>query len=277
VFATSLCGTDLFAWLMDRMRADPRACALAYNAAVSEFAEAGIAPLKVDDADGIVELPLWHIRTAPEKIGGVIVREGPRRRIFAADLAALDVTELAPRALLMTAMLRLAGCDLFIHGTGGGGYDRITDLWIQAWLGFTLAPVAVVTATLLLPLGSSPVSVDEIDRAAWLAHRARHDPALLGDDRAAQQKADLVAQIRARKGARTDRGLLFARLRALLEAQRTAHADRIAKFDRDAAAAGESRADAAIRAERTWAFPLYPEPELARLKQSIENAFAGAG
>ena len=46
---------------------------------------------------------------------------------------------LAPRAFLMTAIARLACCDLFIHGTGGERYERVTEAWVARWLGLPLA------------------------------------------------------------------------------------------------------------------------------------------
>ena len=45
----------------------------------------------------------------------------------------------------MTGMARLAACDLFVHGTGGGIYDTITEAWFREWLGVELAPTIAVT------------------------------------------------------------------------------------------------------------------------------------
>ena len=75
----------------------------AYNRAAAAYPEAGIRPLEVSDADA--ELPVWRV-------------EGGRRlRVMA---SAVGGGALVPRALFMTMLLRLAGCDVFVHGLGGG-------------------------------------------------------------------------------------------------------------------------------------------------------------
>ncbi len=56
-------------------------------------------------------------------------------------------TQLVPRGALITAMLRLLFSDLFIHGTGGGRYDRYTDQLIRAWWHVDPPPIAVASAS----------------------------------------------------------------------------------------------------------------------------------
>ena len=62
---------------------------------------------------------------------------------------------LRPRALLTTMYLRLIVSDLFLHGIGGGKYDQLTDAIVHEFFGIEPAPMAVASATLHLPLGSS--------------------------------------------------------------------------------------------------------------------------
>lgn len=62
---------------------------------------------------------------------------------------------LRPRALLTTMYLRLIVSDLFLHGIGGGKYDQLTDAIVREFFGIEPAPMAVASATLHLPLGSS--------------------------------------------------------------------------------------------------------------------------
>jgi hypothetical protein len=109
-----------------------------------------------------VELPFW------------ILDEGRRRPCFAqmrpggwqlwAEEASVGVipssdespslTGLAirPRALALTAFTRLFVADLFVHGVGGGRYDRVTDEVIREFFGIEPPRHAIVTATLHLPL-----------------------------------------------------------------------------------------------------------------------------
>lgn len=58
---------------------------------------------------------------------------------------------LAPRALSLTMFLRLLVCDQWIHGIGGGRYDRVTDAIIQSFFEMPAPKFAVATATLYFP------------------------------------------------------------------------------------------------------------------------------
>lgn len=282
IFASGLAGTDLFGALIEAMRRNPGRCIGAFNEAARAHPSAGIRPLVADDVQDRYELPLWRLP-----------KSGPRRRVYAEDLASIPREELAPRALMLTAVLRLGGCELFIHGTGGGGtgdddaregYDRVTDDWLAAWaradptvaelLAPGLAPVATVTATRLLPLAhGAPPTEAEVARLAWRWHRARHDPAELGDAPAANAKRALVAAIGREprhSGARRER---YARMHALLDGYRAAHAGDLAAL-REAVARGRAaRAEAGIINDRTWAFPLQPEGALLGLRDEIDGAF----
>ncbi|MFN0133771.1 MAG: hypothetical protein ACKVW3_14730 [Phycisphaerales bacterium] len=284
IFASDLHRTPIMADLLARMAADPEACVNAYNAAVAAHPSAGIRPLIANPIQDRFELPLWHL---PPGL--------PRRHVHAEDLAGIPPAHLAPKALLMTAIARLALCDIFIHGTGGGGdseaahdgYDLITDQWLTTWLGSagssppSLAPVAVVTATLHLPLTADPPPTPaDIARATWHAHHARHEPAAIGDFPSAARKFTLLASIRAASrlepsaaAARIERRRLFRELHDLLADARGAHAAELQALLDHAAALRARRADADILTDRTWPFPLYPADMLRSLQAAVEAAF----
>src|SRR5690606_24011692 len=190
VFASAVGRTDLFGDIVRRMVDDPAACARAYNEAVGARPEAQLRPLELNEQRGRIELPLW--RGAPGS---------PRQAVYASELADGQwggggaagggaEGELAPRALLLTGLMRLAGCELFIHGPGGGVYDQVTEAWLGSWLGREdLAPSVVASATWLLPLTDEPPPAPgELARAQWERHAARHNPALVGDLAAAERK-----------------------------------------------------------------------------------------
>lgn len=275
-FATDLARTEVFAALVARMREDPRACTDAYNAAVAAYpdghaAEVTMLHTGVNHPRG-PELPLWRIPAAPGS---------QRLKVHAADLDDAPLDELAPRGLLMTGLLRLAACDVFIHGTGGGGpdgYDRITDRWFARWLGETIAPTAVVTATLTLDLDRFTAGADPAAaaRARWLAHHARHHPALLGDAGAEDRKRALVREIAALPRHDPRRARLFREMHALLDAAAAAHADRLHELDRDADRAAARLRSLPVATDRTWPFPLYPEAALAALRSSVRAELAAA-
>lgn len=281
VFATEIARTELFRAFVDAMRRDPWACASAHDNAAAAHRSAGIRPL-VSDGARRIELPLWHAQPGQ-----------PRRRVLADTLASIPLHELAPRAVLLTGLMRLAGCDLFIHGTGGGGgetregYDRVTEDWLQRWarhdravadiLGPGLAPSAVVTATRLLPIADEvlPRAAD-VASARWLAHHARHDPRALDDQRAAAEKRELVEAIASAPRHGPQRADLFRRMHESLEQIRREHGPRLEALARQADAIRVRHEATAVAQDRTWPFPIYPEATLLALRDEVRARFGEA-
>ena len=246
VYASELYRLGAFSELLERMRSDPAGCTRAYNAAAARFPRARVRPLI--DQPGRLELPLWRMPDGPLR---------PRRPVFAADLPDTEPAHLAPRALLMTAIVRLEACDLFIHGTGGGVYDQVTDAWLSAWLpGRALAPTAVVTATRFLPFRERVPSPEEIERARWRAHHARHDPGELGDSAAAARKQELLVELRTARSRGQSPSVAFGKLHTLLDETRRTRAEVLGQFESGAAAALGQRRLAEVVYDRTWPFPL---------------------
>lgn len=259
--ATAIARTDLFAELVERMKQDPAACVSAYNAAGARHAGAGIAPLNA--ARG--ELPLWRIRP-----------DAARGRVNAANIAGIPVHELAPRALVMTGMLRYAGCDLFIHGLGGGKYDVIAEEWLASWLSWRLAPAVVATGTLLAKLSDSPPpSPEALARARWSLHHARHTPATLGDSWSQKRKEELLDEIRGVGARGGDSYASFAALQALLSRVRVEHQDVLTGLTREVGSLEARVKESKIALDRTWAFALHEAGSLDALAAAVARAFAG--
>lgn len=78
--------------------------------------------------------------------------------------------QLRPRALTTTLFLRRYLCDLFIHGIGGGSYDRLTDRWMRRLYGVDPPIYLTTTATVRLPGNENPTAVEEMT-AIQLAFR----------------------------------------------------------------------------------------------------------
>ncbi len=57
-----------------------------------------------------------------------------------------------PRALMTTLFLRCFAADLFVHGIGGGVYDRLTDDIIRQFLEIEPPEFVICTATMWLPM-----------------------------------------------------------------------------------------------------------------------------
>lgn len=258
--ASTLGVTERFRCTLDRFRAPD--ASEAYARAARANPRAGIRPL----APG--ELPAWVI-------------DGARRRPHRVDekIPAGSAT-LAPRALLLTFLLRSGACDLFVHGTGGAGhdglagYDRVMEAWArELFPGDSLAPTAVATATLLLPFPGGRDSPRE--RALWEAHRAPHDPTRVGDGALAREKAsalDRLASLPRKSAARRD---AYRDLHALLASYRDRRAADLATIHTRAADARRSPSDWHVRHDRTWAFPLHPRGALEALSNAVAARLEG--
>ena len=138
----------------------------------------------------------WTVQ-APAQQGGLksVIERNPAQEIC-----------LRPRALMTTLFLRCFLADGFVHGIGGGIYDRLTDQIIRDFLGIDPPSYAIATATLHLPLPKQlRRSVEELDvQVAELTDQARslrsspESFLILEDPRAkslAQEHAALLAAI----------------------------------------------------------------------------------
>ncbi len=281
-FASELHTTPAFAELVGAMRADPAHCATLYNDAAAAFPTSGVRPLAL--TAGAVELPLWERTSTPE-------HPGPWRTVTSDRLADLPDESLVLRGLPMTGLLRRWACDLFVHGTGGGtshaaaqqGYDRVTVQWFATWLGANdLAPSVVATATRRLDFSGLPGTGNlptprDIGNARALAHRAAHDPTLLGDKPLGKQKRELAARIAGLPRRDPARRALYREMHTLRAAAVQAHQPALdalrARADTLAARLGE----AALTDNRTWPFLFHSRADLADLRATIQRAFAETG
>jgi len=276
VFATSLLRTSAGRSLLEKMAEDPERCVAAYNDAVKSSGVHTIAPLSFVPEKSRYELPLWQLSGQG---GGT--KPSPRKRVFASALGDTPLDTLAPRGVFMTALLRWLGCDLFIHGTGGGatgeegGYDKVAEIWMRLWLGVDLAPSVVATATVLLPMGPAWIAAEH---DLYAAHRrvenARHTPRSLGDAQAQLEKDSLVARIAATTDG-AERHRLYRQLQAHLDRYRTAHTTEITAATASIAATAADVERHAILRERTWPWPLLPRPDLLRLQRTLAAQMEG--
>ncbi|MRS11582.1 MAG: hypothetical protein EG823_00720 [Actinobacteria bacterium] len=234
--------------------------------------------------DGI-EVPFWLLRggrrvAASVGDAGVLYAGGERiaelgstEESAAAALAEHDLA-LVPRALTLTLFERLFVADLFVHGTGGGRYDEITDGVISAYYGIDPPAYAVATLTMRLPLVSHIVTDADVTQAEERLRLFEHNPDTLLDrlddeipgrravaEELARQKADAVAAI-ALPGA--DKKVLGQFIRKINEelsdALEPARLEVEALLERLRA----ERDEHAVLADRTYAFCLFDPCEVAR-------------
>ena len=297
--------------LLDRLLHDAARCVRHYNAAVAQHPAAGMSRLSVQPDR--VEVPLWALRWMK-----------PRRRVYVdlADHQPLFITEdgeplgpgvtLAPRALLMTAILRRPDrCALFIHGTGGWAYDRITEDWWRAWhadqpptaatekrdpapahrvIGAPgprrtaadrpadagkLAPMAVVTADLQLSFDQVPVNGRERLRdAVWFRHHLPHNLDRVLDLDPGDPRVRAKRELLATMDQDRDkprRRAAFTLLHRLNEELAQRHPDALADAERSVAAARAGLANARIAGRRDWSCLLYPPASLAELWDAVTH------
>lgn len=263
ILATAIGRTRRFADALAEMAADPARCAGIYNAAAAAHPDAGVRALTLGSDESEIELPIWRLTGS-----------GAPESIHAGEVADAEPGSLVPRALLFTGLLRGLGCDLFIHGTGGGIYDRVTEGWLAEWLGWTLAPTGVATATLTLDLGIPDVDSADLKRAKWRAHNAAHNPAAIGRSKeliaADEQKRALLARIGlAERGTRAP---FYFEMHRLLTDVRRAHAEELELIKAEVSRVEAGLADRAISADRTWPWILHSDSDLRALREAVDRA-----
>ncbi len=265
-----------FRSLVHRLLGDATASVAALNAAALAHPAAGVAPLPMHPF--LVELPLWKLAEGQ-----------PRGRVYA-DLADAepwlvdeagtrldpDAAWLAPRALLMTALIRGAPgvCSRFLHGTGGAAYDRITDDWWAAWSpADPLAPLAAATVNLRLGLDAPVAERGELARAQWRAHHLPHNLDRVHDIAAGhgdlvEEKGLLLASMDDDRD-RARRAAAFQRIHRINAGLADAHHALLDAAKREVATAEAGVANRRVARRRDWPFFLYPEEALAKLRREV--------
>jgi len=281
VTATDLVETSLARAIMKKMVDDPWHCAACYNRAVAAVPEAGIGRLQV--RDDYVELPLWRIRDDRRRMHAY---DNDVERCLSGDA---NAPALLPRALFMTALIRLGMCDLFVHGTGGARYDRAMELWIREWLGVKPAPIAIATATLRLDLARDDEEPLDLETELRAARRVWHDPEKEdstlrategaetegdGTRRLSQAKSDLLATINAQPRRSAARREAFFAMHRRLAEMRDENEQIIDCAQQRADVARRQTDEAPIISRRDWPFRLYPEAAIDALAEAIHQRVA---
>ena len=168
---SALSDTAEFAMFALHLLQDTAGFRAQYNASLEEYrrihrlrSTANPFP-NLDEVDGYQEAPFWVLRGG-RRTDLFVQRSGDRLRLRTPDAPLVDLPagpagmdalrasdlRLRPKALTLTMFARVCLGDLFIHGVGGGRYDRVTDAVIAGVFGCAPPPYVVATATLLLPL-----------------------------------------------------------------------------------------------------------------------------
>lgn len=291
---TSVARTAAFRTFVVDLALNARRFSDAYNAELAEYrfvnktrSAAQPFPDLAVETDS-VELPLWLLgagRTsvvARELADGITRLEGIDGTAIvdlpadpAAAVAALAASDalIAPKALALTTFVRLFACDLFIHGVGGGRYDRVADGVCRRYYGIEPPEFVVASTTMYLPIGAHIVSEDEVAAAKARLNRLEHNPDALLDEvefdsaeehsnavELAHEKADLVSAI-ARPDA--DKKALGARIREVNTALAALLAPLRAGMEAEVARLEAQRAVSEILTDRTYPFCFWSPDEVA--------------
>ncbi|WP_432797854.1 hypothetical protein [Poriferisphaera sp. WC338] len=259
--------------MINEMMRDPAGCVQQYNRAVYEHPQAGITPLLLSRE--LVELPLWAVRmNQTRKKVYVDIADSIHLLVDErGEVIDTDEYDLLPRALMLTAFMRSHVSGLFVHGTGGYVYDRITEVWMLRWRGVRLWPMVLVTADLQLDLAVPVAGKGDLERAVWYAHHAPHnvDRLLNGmvEDRGlVLEKQEILAHMDDDRDRKRRRGLFF-RLHEINEQLGVAHEDVLENAGAQLRRTKVGVKNREIAAKRDWSFPLYTDRQLCGIKEEM--------
>lgn len=156
----------------------------------------------------------WRVLAGTEPVADVHDAAGPE---------ALSDVPVRPRALTLTAFMRLCVADLFVHGVGGGRYDRMTDAVIREYFGLEPPAYAVVSATLYLPLDAHDAGAERQALQRRLLELQHNPDRALAQPTSEQraliaEKWRLIAQLDGGRLTRRERREVTQRIREINEA-----------------------------------------------------------
>lgn len=287
LLTSQLCELDGFNSLRQAMLNDAPRCATAYNRAVLAHPQAGIGTLAMDRQ--LVELPLWLLtwQRRRQPVYADITDSTPL--LVTADGNAIETgnglksPRLAPRAMLLTAVIRRYYASVFVHGTGGGVYDQVTEAWWSGWRGSkagdssseseTLAPMAVATADLRLPFDLPVANQQDVLDAQQRVHHLKHNLNLeqgLSDEaqQLAADKEELLGHMHDDRDVRR-RQASFKAILAINDQLGQLMPDVLTQADEalERAKIGLNNRKTAMR--RDWPFVIYSDDALAYLARAM--------
>lgn len=172
---------------------------------------------------------------------------------------------LAPRALTLTAVLRLLAADQFVHGIGGGRYDQVLDRLILRHFKLEPPRFAVTTATLYFPnaVGRQRACLPCVQQEG---HRLKH--AALG-----AEKMELVAAIDALPRGSRERGGLFQEMRRKIDVAALSLPE-LREWETRRAAAERQAIEERRIFDRELFYAIQPEDRLRRIIETYRTSFA---
>ena len=235
------------------------------------------------------ELPFWIVRGGRRR--PVFVESGADRvRVWAGeepvaevplrgDPEGLDGVEIRPKALALTAFKRACVVDLFVHGVGGGRYDRVTDAVLRDFFNLTPPGYAVVTSTLHLPLNEFDPT-EERGRLQRRLLELRHNPERVLTSPAPEQrrwieeKWEAIRRLDDPSLSRRERREVTHKIRDLNERLARLLAGELAAIEKRQGALAEVGGASAAATHRGYPFCFFPPAAVESLVDRIVDARA---
>lgn len=225
------------------------------------------------------EVPFWYVAGSRRwpvfvETGGAIFADEREIGLLPDDPDASGFAALAirPRALTLTAFARLVTADLFIHGVGGGRYDRATDAVVRTFFGIDPPAYATVTATLFLPFAGGGSREAERQRLLRLLLDLQHNPDRFlsphdgPHQRLVDEKWTLIRRLETGRAlTRKERREATRRIRELNTILQVAVADRVAEIQEELDRLDRHQADVEVTSYRGFPFFFFPVADIDAL------------
>ncbi|MCR4428681.1 MAG: hypothetical protein NUV68_05000 [Caldiserica bacterium] len=152
---------------------------------------------------GKIELPFWFLLQGER----FPVFLNPGRNLQASGIESKGLEDpsflekVRPRASTLTMFLRLVGCDLFIHGTGGGTYEQAVDFILEDFFEIDPPPFIQATLTMYFP----GFDFHEQRRVESLLREMRKSPEDFLPPEAKRENQELISRKNQLRGIKLDR------------------------------------------------------------------------
>jgi hypothetical protein len=186
---------------------------------------------------------------------------------------------LRPKAVSLTAFVRLYLADWFVHGIGGSLYEPVTDYIIENFFGIRPLKYGVATCTQTLPQLDSVASFTEnISQLRHELHSMKHNPERYIDESVQKQepvvsllhaKKEKIAQAKNRSAPTSLRKAAWKSLLQINHSLSEYTENAARTIERKISEFEKKRVSHKVCCCREYFFGLFPENQLRRLTKSM--------
>jgi hypothetical protein len=186
---------------------------------------------------------------------------------------------LRPKAVSLTAFIRLYLADWFVHGAGGRLYEPVTDYVIENYFGMRQLKYGVATCTQTLPqLDSADFYTENISQLRHELHNMKHNPERYIDESVLNQepiasllhaKKDKIAQAKNRSAPAGLRRTAWKSLMQINHSLSKYTENASGKVERKILECEKDKVSCKVCNCREYFFGLFSESNLRRLSESL--------